>query len=1731
MLIEQGGLEGEDGTWQVTSKAVELVQAVPGTLNGLVLARFDPLPEDLRRTLQKAAVLGTSFPVNLLLNLNGAQPDKLAAQLGALETRQFLIASQFGDGEGYSFRHALIQDVVYHTLLKRDRQKLHQQVAQVIERGTYWLPDEQTEAIAYHFAESTTPSQAVPYLISAGENAARRCAYETAIQHYRRALALMPDQPTRYGDQFLRAQVGLAQALKFVGQYTEAAQILEEAFQHLLRQSLMVDSNSLLPILVRGLSELADIRVREGASDEAVDHLEAGLEALGEEGAQAQPQLWRSLIDRLAWVRFRQGKLEQAFSLASSATLGLDSEKRDDPVTLASLYNTLGGVFWQWGNLPEATDYVEHSLTLYQSLGYAWGMAIAYTNLGVLHYVQGMWPQAAEYFEQAYTLRRENGYLPEQALNLNNLGLLRMAMGDHSQAQQDLEASLAISRRLGDDFSIALAEIGLGHLALVQGHFEQAAAHIEVTLDRSDIVGEDQAIQARWLWALIQAERGNLQAGLESGEQALQMAREASLTEVEADCRRVLGVLHARAGDDREAESLLREAVDLYLQVNAPYGEGQALLELGSLYQQLARPGDQTQGEWQAKALTALTSAIERFESLGAAFDLQRAHAFLSQCKGEVLAEIPLHETRVSGTDIASSHSRQGIPEGEWHTAAIVWLDLSPPPDVDEEAMFETLSLIIPDLTAIAVEHQGRVIRRQDGLTVVYGAPTAYEDDTERAVKTAWSLVRHLGKAAHQNEVPLTCQVAVSQGEIVAGHIGPSFHTSFTVKGEPVQSAQQTAESASPGKVWVTEAVRAATERYFVYQPAPSPSATEPAAPVLFEVVGLREQAGPTRGVPGLKAKLIGRDTPLQAMAEMAKNLSQDIGGLIWIEGEPGIGKSRLMREFADLTASTAPLVWAGRCTPQRSSHVFSLFSHLFTQALDLQPTDTPDQIRDRIYQATQTWPRDAQMTRPYLEVLLGVQPSGLDGERLSKLEPEQLRQQVFVALRRLLKSLADEQPLVLLLDDLHWIDPISAELLQFLLSLVTSTPILFVCAQRRQGADSPNDRLVRAQSLIPTQTLSLRLDRLSTTECKTLLNELLPGAELPARLLDTILERSEGNPYFIEEYIRVLIEQGHLQHHEGGWVVALNRDLEDVPLPSSLETLIRSRVDALPTDLKQLIQYASVIGTPFEASLLAAVAEIADIKGALARLESRLLVHRGSEAGRWEFSHLLFETVVYNSILKARRKTIHQKVARALEARWAGAETEHAEELAYHYTLAGESGKALTYLVLAGERAAAQYANEEAKSYFEQAVQQLGTHVEVADGIHWRLSSGLGDVYRAIGQYTESIAALEEGLARATIDGNSSVQRASLCRRLGDTTLKQGELDATHEHFAQALTILGELNEPDAQAEVARVLHGLAWIHFVKGHFDQAREACEASMQYARSVSALSELASAENLLGGIFYRQSDWKPALHHTMRAMILREQMGYTWGVAATLGNLGVLAVSAGHWSKARSFFERSLALRHDMGDVEGMAIAHNNLGMLARDQGELELAEFHFKESLAVATPFKIAFHVANATINLAQVFLRKDEIERAQEAIVDSLDQAKTIGAEDMLAEIYWIQAEIHLANLAWDESRAHAEQSATLAAETGNRSLETAAWRVISEVELLRGNLSAAHEALAKAQQAMSHGADELETGRVAAVAGQIHLREGQSAQAEEDFRVAQEIFMRLGASPDLKRVESALV
>ena len=634
MLIDQGGLvrPDPDGAWQITPQGAELLGAVPGTVKDLILARVDGLPERLRQTLQQAAVVGSSFPVSLLGLLNGLSPKSLAAHLHELEHRQFLVFKPFKSEPGYTFQHALLHGTVYSTLLKRDRRQLHSQVAQAIEQSESWLSEEKIEALAFHYAESTSPTKAIPYLISAAESTARRCAYETAIDQYLQAMALLPDRPDGQSQEFFQVRLGLGRSLKFVGELAAADQLLSESLQLLWGSDLAAEAATLRLVLVEHLLQLADIRQREGSYDEALAYLETGLQLLGEAGTTENPRLWGLLIERQAWIHFRQGRLERAFDLADTAVQLLEAEENDDPVMLAKLLNTLGGISWQQGNRDRAIDYTRRSLELFESIGYVWGVATAHNNLGLLYDVLGNWAKGIEYHEQAYAIQKDIGDIQGQARSLDNLGILHMIMGEHKTARRKMETSLAIRQKLGDRFGMAQSQASLAELALIQNRFKKALSHAESALTLADGI-ESPEIQtyARWILALVQAEQGHLETGLEFAQDALEMARIAGHVEGEADCLRVLGVLRFRTGQYDEAEAMLQNSVDLAVSQNDPYRQGLALLELGHAYQALTQTDQSLQLGWRTKAVVVLNQAIEKFNSLGAAYQLHLAQTALSQ--------------------------------------------------------------------------------------------------------------------------------------------------------------------------------------------------------------------------------------------------------------------------------------------------------------------------------------------------------------------------------------------------------------------------------------------------------------------------------------------------------------------------------------------------------------------------------------------------------------------------------------------------------------------------------------------------------------------------------------------------------------------------------------------------------------------------------------------------------------------------------------------------------------------------------------------------------------------------------------------------------------------------------------------------------------------------------------------------------------------------------------------
>ena len=1055
---------------------------------------------------------------------------------------------------------------------------------------------------------------------------------------------------------------------------------------------------------------------------------------------------------------------------------------------------------------------------------------------------------------------------------------------------------------------------------------------------------------------------------------------------------------------------------------------------------------------------------------------------------------------------------------------AVLWLELRAPEDYDEEEAFLQRMDLLPACATIIQDYGGEVRYRPDGLSSVFGVPVAGEADTEQAALAAEHILRHFEQL--RADSPVTIHIGISQGNVVAGEPHHGNNGQFTVIGEPVVEAVAMAELIPAGQIWLTDKARRSAARLFDFSVSPQKLNGN----YLWHLRGRKENPRSARGLPGLQTPMIGRDRPLQVLRKQFQSLASGHGNIVWIEGEAGIGKSRLMREFTNSLPDEELLVWPASCTIQRSNSPFSLFTDLFGRLVGRHHTDSDDNLRTKINLAVNNWPRSAHQIRPHIEILLGLQPHDQEGERLLSLEPEQLRRQIFVAVRRFLQVIAKNVPIILILDDLHWIDPISAELLLFAATIVASDPVMLLCAQRKEGSDAPNDRLVKLQSLLSEQTVPLLLNRLSSQESQSLIEALLSSVELPQTLLGKVITQSEGNPYFIEEFVQMMLERGYLERGASGWLVDLHSPDAQNELPTSIESLIRSRFDILPEELRQMLHLAAVIGRGFKSDFMATILDRSDAHVLVERLGARLILRFDETTEVWQFNHILFQSVVYNSLISAERERLHLVIAEALLRHWGGNAEKYADELSYHFSEAKADDKALPYYILAAERAANQDAKEEALLHFKRASAILAKQQDPDPEFQWRIAVGLGDVYRFVGNYIESTAVLKSGLPLAQEGRLFQLNQAGLYRRLGETSHKKGNFAEAVTHFRHGQSLLcGELS-PDQQLEAARTLIGLAWVYFAQGKFEDARQSCEEAFNYANAANGLNELASLENLLGGIYFQQTEWRLALKHTTRAMVLREQMGYSWGVAATLANLGILNFAAGQWDKALSFLERSLMLRQEMGDVEGIAITHNNTGIIYREQGKFELASSEFEKSLEVCTTFSMSYHKTNAQSGLAQVHLKRRKIVQAEKLIDDGLAQARELGARETMSELHCTKAELLLLQEEPEQALQWANDAIVLAVELGNRSHESTAWRHTAEAYCQLHDYEQALANIEHARDLLAQTTDELETGRLALQAAKVLNRVGNSSAAYNELNIARQIFARLGANHYLSQTDALL-
>ncbi|HEY8731805.1 MAG TPA: adenylate/guanylate cyclase domain-containing protein [Candidatus Limnocylindria bacterium] len=496
-------------------------------------------------------------------------------------------------------------------------------------------------------------------------------------------------------------------------------------------------------------------------------------------------------------------------------------------------------------------------------------------------------------------------------------------------------------------------------------------------------------------------------------------------------------------------------------------------------------------------------------------------------------------------------------------------------------------------LNEIAARYDGTVARLMgDGVLVFFGAPVAHEDDPERAVRCGLDMVREiatLGPDAHEDDVPLQVRVGINTGPVVVGMVGSDVAREYTAMGDAVNIAARMQTAAPPGGVMIT----AATHKFV----APLVDAIDAGRLELkgkaeavhgYQVTGLRRGAVSARGLgDDVHSAMIGRDAQLGRLRDAFAIVRARQGRVASILGEPGIGKSRLLAELrAHVTASDLNAQWIeARCLSYGRSLPHHLIVDLVRSSVGVAPTADEPELRGALERQTKALFGDAwEDPYTYLGHLLSIQLTPQARSRVAAIEFEAMKRYT-ASIVGIVRALTVNGPVVVALEDLHWADGPSIDLLLAILPLANELP-LFVVATSRFDRESEGWRLISGvRDQFGDALLEIKLDPLSADESRTLVANLLHIESLPQQTRDHILTKAEGNPFFVEEVIRMLIDRGAIERRDDRWIATAQ--VADVEIPDTLQGLLLARIDRLPPESKRTLRVAAVIGRQFGVAML----------------------------------------------------------------------------------------------------------------------------------------------------------------------------------------------------------------------------------------------------------------------------------------------------------------------------------------------------------------------------------------------------------------------------------------------------------------------------------------------------------------------------------------------------------------
>nr|WP_231126732.1 tetratricopeptide repeat protein [Motilibacter aurantiacus] len=845
------------------------------------------------------------------------------------------------------------------------------------------------------------------------------------------------------------------------------------------------------------------------------------------------------------------------------------------------------------------------------------------------------------------------------------------------------------------------------------------------------------------------------------------------------------------------------------------------------------------------------------------------------------------------------------------------------------------------DLDELIVQAQ-RVIHRFGGsalqltlgdkgayLYAVFGSPIAHEDDAARACAAALEL-----RCLESRTAATGISIGIAQGRLRSGTYGHATRRTFCCLGDAVNLAARLMAACPPGEVYVSAAVARSAGDGYTWAAVPDLPVKGKAVPVAVRrLVGDCRRAVPAARRHALP--IVGREEELALLRDRLHRAVTGAGQVVAVSAEAGMGKSRLISELLEQARAEGVHAYVGEAQAFGTSTSYAAWQDIWAGLLRV---DREASAQDQLLALEWHFRLSNAELLPRLPLLGPVLGTSLPDNDLTRSFEGKLRKASLEAmLAQYLTRRAADEPLVLVLEDCHRLDPLSRDLLDVVVAAAASLRVLLVLAYR------PTDDTVNALGLGRAAHVSeLALGELGEHAARRLIEvklEQLFGVREPSTaLVPLVAERSEGNPFYIEELLSYLRSQGVAPDDEAA--------IAGLDLPESLQSLVLSRIDTLTESPRRTLKVASVVGRSFSTrTLRGAYPELADegLDDSLDALSANELVlpDPGAELASYVFKHGVTREVAYESIPYAVRAVLHEQVARHIEAVEGPGVERRLDLLAHHYWHSGNDGKKREYLARAAEAARTAYANAAAIDYY-------GRLTPLLDEAHRAETLlKLGKVLELTGAWTEAEAVYREALDL----GERHEDRLTVAwalTALAEVARKQGRYDEAADGLELAGLAFAALDHP---AGTGQVLHQRGTLAAQRGNYAEASASYEQSLVIRRRLGDKASAASLLSNLGVIAEYAGDYARARELNERALALRTEIGDRWAIGVSQNNLGMIALLESDCATARRHFEESMRINVEVGDVWMVAISHNNLGNANRGLQEYAAARHHYAQSL------------------------------------------------------------------------------------------------------------------------------------------------------------------------------------